>query len=304
MGTGRRLYSILLTLAIAGCQTNPPAPTGASATEAEPSPAGSPGATTPAPTTSASEAPPAETAFAAPVDTSRKGRLRLSTVLSSGGAPLGAAPVTATITALDNTHQVIKLKDIVPVETKDALVGFRFNEEGAGPVDVRINVYRITYADGRSSRNRVTNSDFASGLSSWDVWGSGSATVRDSDQGDGRMLRLRAAANENIGMNNRLTRFTAGSDFVLTVEAAVPPAGTLTGYASVFFLWGKGLVEGRRITVPLVAPAVPAVQLVTDASGALALDVELPEGRYDVTIDYTGDAGHLAASTAQRVTVT
>jgi len=306
MGTTGRLITILLVIATAGCEASRPTP---GPTGGNPSPAsatGSPSSATPSPmpAPTASELPPVATTFAAPTDRSKNGRLRLSTVLSSNNSPLAGTPVSVTITALDSTWQTVILKGIVPVETKSALVGFRFNEEGAGPTRIDLNVYRITYADGGSSKNRVTNSEFSSGLYSWDVWGSGKATILSSDLGDGRMLRLRARPDQNIGINSfGVQRFTPGSDFKLTVNARVPPAGADTGYAAVFFLWGKNNIEGHRVTVPLVAPPVPKVDLLTDDGGAVALDVAMPAGRYMVSIAYFGDDGRLSATIEQQVTV-
>lgn len=309
MRTTGRLMTILLVAATAGCQASPPSPTGPAPTGGSPSSAsasGDPASATPSsmPVPSATPNPPAETAFGDPTDRSRNGHLRLSTVLSSTGSPLAGAPVTVTITALDATYQVIKLKGIVPVETKTANVGFRFNEEGAGPARIDLNVYQITYSDGGSSKNRVTNSDFASGFYAWGVWGTGKATVQSSDRDDGRRLRLRANKDENIGINSiPLQHITPGANFTLTVKAMVPPAGTSTGYAAAFFLWGANNSEGYRLTVPLVAPPIPTVDLVSADDGAIALDLAMPAGRYAISITYGGDAGHRSTTIEQQVSV-
>lgn len=309
MRTTTRLMSILLVAAVAGCQASPPSATGSATTGPSPSAASAsanPASPSPSstPVASATPMPPAETAFGAPTDRSKNGRLRLSTVLSSNGSPLGLAPVTVTITALDPTYQVIRLKGIVPVETKAANVGFRFNEEGAGPARIDLSIYQITYADGGSTKNRVTNSDFASGFYAWGLWGSGKATVQSSDRDDGRMLRVRARQDQNVGINSiGVQHLTPGSDFILTVKAKVPPAGTSTGYASVFFLWGKDTLEGHRLTIPLVAPSIPAVDLVSADDGAIALDLAMPAGRYAVSIAYGGDASYRSATMEQQITV-
>lgn len=309
MRTTVRLISILLVTAATGCEASPPSATGSATSGPSPSAASTsagPDSATPSPmpVPSATSIPPAETAFGAPTDRSKNGHLRLSTVLSSNGSPLVGAPVTVTITALDETYQVIRLKGIVPVETKAANVGFRFNEEGAGPARIDLSVYQITYADGGNTKNRVTNSDFSSGFYAWGLWGSGKATVQNSDRDDGRMLRLRASHDENIGINSiGLQHVTPGANFTLTVRAKLPPAGTATGYASAFFLWGKDALEGHRLTIPLVAPPIPAVDLVTADDGDIALDLALPAGRYAISLAYRGDASHHAATIEQQITV-
>jgi hypothetical protein len=303
--TGQLGVALLLVLSIAACQTTPVTPSAPAAGAASPSPVATgstPSATAVLP--SATPVPPATTAFAAVTDRSRNGRLRLSTVLTSDGAPLAGAQVIMTITALDSTYQTITLTGIVPVPTKGALVGFRFNEEGAGPTRIDMKVYRITYADGGTTKNRIINAAFASGLYSWDVWGSGRTTVQNSDRDDGRMLRLRASPDQNIGINSfGLQRFTPGSDFKLTVKATVPPFGSLTGYAAVFFLWGKDNTEGYRLTVPLVAPPMSPAHVTSSDDGLASVDLAVPAGRYAVQIAYTGDADHLPASVEQQVTV-
>lgn len=294
----RRLFTALaIAVATAACQaapTSPPAhPT--AGTEATPTAVGSTVPSAP-PSPTATLPPPATTGLAELVDGSKPGRLRVATTLTSDGQPVTSAPVSVSFTALDDTYQVITLKGIVPVPTKDLKVGFRFNQEGAGPAPIDMRIYRITYADGGRARNRVPNSNFESGLYYWAVYGSGTAKVVRSDVGGGRMLRLRATPDKDIAINSYSIRVTPGSDFTLRVTAKVPPSGKGTGYAAVFFLWGKDFTEGYRETVSLVAPPIATLALATDASGAIVIDKVLPAGRYKVTISYAGDATHAASS--------
>lgn len=294
--------SLALALVAAACDPIPSATPPSASGNPEPSalatPVGSPGVSPP-PTA----APPSATSLGSPIVGSKRGHLTLSTNLTADAQAVPDAPVTVTTTALTKTYQVLTLKGIVPVPATTGLVGFRFNHEGAGPAPIDMKVYRITYSDGGSTKNRVTNSDFSSGFYSWGIWGSGRTVIQRSDRGGGRMLRLRASADEDIGLNNGFGRVSSGRDFRLTVRAMVPPAGTPTGYAAVFFLWGKNNTEGYRVTVPLVAAPIPAVTLTTDAAGAIALDEELPAGRYTVRISYAGDATHAPAVLEQEVTV-
>ena len=299
MRTDSRLALVIVLLLTAGaCQT--PVPSGTAPASAAASPGSSPGAT-PGPT--ATPAPPATTAFAELADTSIKGHLRIATSLTAGGQPVAAGTVTVTVTALGKTYRTIVMKGIVPTLTKSLQVGFRFNQEGAGPAPIDMKIYRITYADGGSPKNRVPNSNFASGFYHWAVYGSGSAQIERSDVGDGRMLHIRAKAGQDVAINSFSISVTPGSDFTLRVTASVPPAGTVTGYASTFFLWGKKLTEGYRQTLDLVAPAIPVQTLSTDTAGAVAIDQALPAGSYLVEIAYAGDATYAASKIEAKLSV-
>ncbi len=266
------------------------------------SPTASPGTVTVSPDVSPAPSPlppPADTAFAAPSLGSDAGHLELSTTLAADGQPLAAMPVTVTITALDTTYQLITVKGVVPLVSKHVIIGFRFNQEEAGPATINLKIYRITYADGGSRKNRLPNSGFDSGMGYlWAVYGTGSVTTPLSDRGDGRMLRLRATTSEDIAINSFGIDVTPGSTFFMTVTAELPPAGTPTGYAAAMF--GP---EGYRQKLDLVAAPIPPASLETDVDGSLAVDEALPLGRYLVRLSFAGDATHLPTTLEQEVTV-
>lgn len=300
VGTNQRLsVALLLALAIAGCQaspsSSPPRPTDGS-TSPTATPSAIP-AVTPAP--SATQAPPATTAFGALTDSSGKGHLRLATALSSDGTPLAGASITVTTIALDKTYQVLTLKGVVPEGTKSVIIQLGFNQDGTGPGSADFKIYRITYADGGSG-NRLPNGDFDSGLYRWAAYGDGSVTTPKSDRGDGRMLRVKATPTQNVLINSYGIPGTPEAGYKMTIAAVVPPAGATTGHIAVIFL---KKIEFWRETINLVAPPIDPVELTTDAAGAIGLDEALPAGRYAVRISYPGDATHAPAVIEQQVTV-
>lgn len=288
----------LLVLIAAACSPSQTTPTEPLATTSAPTASTSPLATAgPTPTLPAS---PAATAFS-PADTSSAGGiLTLTTTLGANGTPVAGADVVATITALDNTYRVLVLTGTVPSNAKSVHIGFRFNTEGAGPAPIDLRIYRITYADGGKSKNRLPNAGFDAGLDNWATYGTGRVTTPVSDRGDGRMARIRASAAQWVLINAYGIGVTPGSTFRMTVAAKLPPAGTLTGYASAIFIQKT---EINRQSVDLVAPVLPMANLVADAAGTVTLTEALPAGRYSVRIEYAGTSSFQPAILEQAITV-
>jgi hypothetical protein len=298
--TGQLGVAVLLTLSTVACQTAPVAQS-PSATEAPTQPVATPGSTPSGATASpsATPLPPATTAFAAPVDTSRKGRLRLATTLTADGTAVVNAPVSVAITALDPTYQVLTLKGVVPVGTKSVIVQLGVNRDGTGPGSANFRIYRITYGDAGTG-NRLPNSGFDSGLFQYAVYGSGSVTTPTSDRGDGRMLRIKAKPTQDVLINTYGIPGTPETGYKLTIAAVVPPAGATTGHIAAIFL---KKIEFWRDTMNLVAPPISPMSLTTDANGSISIDTRLPAGRYSVVTTYVGNTAHSAAMVQQRVTV-
>lgn len=292
------IATILVALLATAC--SPSAPPTAAATTGPPSSASAAPAETTVPTVASTPAPAAATVLAPPVDDSRAGRMTLTTTLSADGAALAGAAINVTTTALDSTYQVIELKGVVPGPAESVIVGFRFNQEGAGPAPIDLRIYRITYADGGRKKNQLPNSGFDSGFYLWAVYGTGRSTTPHSDRDDGRMLRLRASADEDIAINSFGIPVKPKSTFRLTVEAMLPPAGSVTGYASPIFILDT---EVQRQTLDLVAPSIPTLKVTTDAAGSVTINQALPTGRYLVRIAYSGDATHESTVVEQEVTV-
>jgi hypothetical protein len=295
-----RLVVATVIVAMLAAACSPTAPPTGSALAAPPSNASPSPAGTTAPSVPTTPAPAAATAFSAPEGASRAGRLRLTTTLSADGIPVTDVPISVTTTALDATYQVIELKGVVPGPAESVIVGFRFNQEGAGPAPIDLKVYRITYADGGRRKNQLPNASFGSGFYLWAVYGTGRSTTPHSDRDDGRMLRLRASTDEDIAINSFGIPAKPKSTFRLTVEAMLPPAGSVTGYASPIFILDT---EVQRQTLDLVAPPIPALVLTTDAAGAVTIDRALPAGRYLVRVSYAGDSAHESTVVEQEVTV-
>jgi hypothetical protein len=98
-------------------------------------------------------------------------------------------------------------------------IGFRFNTEGAGPGPIDLRIYRITYADGEKSKNRLPNAGFDAGLDHWATYSTGRITTPISDRGDGRTARIRASATEWVLIDAYGIGVTPGSIFRVTVAA-------------------------------------------------------------------------------------
>lgn len=227
--------------------------------------------------------------------------MQLSTVLTADGVPVTGAPITISLTAQGNTYQVLTLKGIVPKPAKSLIVQLGFNNQpDTGPAAYDVRIYRITYADGGKSKNRLPNGGFDSGLYNWAVYGEGTVTTPKSELGDGRLLRLRAAPDEEIVINSYGIPVAPESAYTMTVTAQVPPSGSVSGYVAAIFLKE---IEIWRETLKVVGPPIAPAVIETGADGTILVDVPLPAGRYAVTVSFPGDATHLPAVIDQEVTV-
>lgn len=263
--------------------------------------ASTPAASTP-PSPAATPAPPATTTFSTPVIGGTAGRPGLSTSITADGSPVADLPVVVTTTALGKTYQTLTLKGVVPLPAKSLIVQLGFNNQpDTGPVKYDIKIYRITYADGGKSKNRLPNGGFDSGLFNWAVYGEGNVTTPRGDGSGGRVLRLRADPDQEIVINSYGIPVTPGSDYTMTVTAEVPPAGSTSGYVAAIFLKD---IEIWRETLKVVAPEIPATNLRSGADGSIVLDQALPAGRYLVRIAYPGNDQYAPVVIEQEVTVT
>ena len=271
--------------------TSSPAPTTTSAAEASTGPAA----------TSVASTVPSATSFTEPLLGHKSGRLQLSTVLTADGTAVAGAPVTIELTALGNTYQVLTLKGVVPKPAKSVIVQLGFNNQpDTGPAEYDVRIYRITYADGGKTRNRLPNGRFDSGLYRWAVYGEGTVTTPTSELDDGRLLRLRASPDEEIVINSYGIPVAPESAYTMTVTAQVPPSGSVSGYVAAIFL--KETEIWRETLKVVGAPLAPFV-IVTGGDGSISVNAPVPAGQYRVKVSFAGDATHLPAVAEQEITV-
>jgi hypothetical protein len=204
-------------------------------------------------------------------------------------------PVSMSTSATGSRYAVIEVTGTVPASATSVVVGLRFNMEGAGPAPIDMHVYRVTYADGGSTKNKVRNPGFDKGLANWSAWGTGLFRTPRSDRGDGRMLRLKSTFSQTIALNADAVAVKPGSTFTLRVAARLPRSGTLSGYAAAIFLYGR---EIQRQRLDLVAPPIPVLSTATDVTGTVTFEQVLVPGTYIVDVRYVG--GSYAPSSITR----
>jgi hypothetical protein len=241
------------------------------------------------------------TAISQPQVNTAAGRLTFTADLRAGAVPLAGAPLVVTAVPLSETYKVIEVSGRVPDEASSIVVGIRINTEGAAPGATDMRIYRITYEDGGATRNRVANAGFDAGLDHWAAYGSGSVTAPTSDRGDGRMLRLRATAAQNISVDAFGFAPTPGSRFRMTVAARLPSGRTSTGYVAAIFL-GKTEIERQRLNLAAAPVAVATVTSAADGSIRL-IGAPIEAGSYVLRVEYAGDATHWPALLEQPITV-
>ena len=216
----------------------------------------------------------------------------------------GSAPAdTVAITALprDGQYQVIELQGTVATGATRALVGIRTNNEGPGPKAANLTFYEIGYTEQGEHANRVPNGRFTKGV--WDLAGSGSLSVKRSDRGGGRMMRLRASSKQTILSNSREFSVTSGATFRLWIAARVPEASVGSTDVDLIFLDRTGTETGRA-RLPVAPAPIPVGSTASEATGAYRLVVTgLEPGRYRVTAEYAGHATYWPARAGLAVTV-
>lgn len=225
---------------------------------------------------------------------------RLTGALSLvGGGPVPAAEVGGRATPLAGQPQVLTLSGAVPHEADEALVAIRVNSEGAGPGMADMRLYEVDLREDGGA-NMLANPSFAQQLDGWFAYGDGVATTPASDRGEGRMLRLRADADEVLDVNTSNFAVTAGAPFEMSVTAGVPDESADSGYVSVIFL-AQGS-EIRRDILPLAPTPIDLGTAVTDGTGSVELALAgLAGGQYSVELVYPGDLAHWPAQLSTEV---
>ncbi len=217
------------------------------------------------------------------------------------GGPVPAATVVITAVPRDGPYQVIELQGTVPPAATRALAGIRTNTEGPGPGAAKLTFYEIGYAEQGERANRVPNGRFKKGP--WDLAGSGSLSLKPSDRGGGRMMRLRASPKQTILSNSRDFRVTPGAMYRLWIAARVPEASVGSTAVDLIFLDGTG-TEIDRARLPVAAAPIPLGSTASDATGTYRFVVtDLEPGRYQVAAEYAGHATSWPARAGLAVSV-
>ncbi len=217
------------------------------------------------------------------------------------GAPIPDASLSVSLRPLDGMRQTLSLEGVVPDGVHVAVVGFRINTENAGIGSAELRVYEVAYSQGAD--NLLSNARFSKDLNDWYVYGDGRASTPASDAGGGQMLRLKATEKQQLSVDHANIEVTPGSPFRLDVSAAIPEASASSAYGAVMFQ--RGDKELERQILRLEPQLVGLGDFTTDAAGSLALHVAsgLAPGRYELRVDYAGDASRWPSSATTEIVV-
>ena len=123
-----------------------------------------------------------------------------------------------------------------------------------------------------------------------------------SDHGGGQMLRLRAAADESLSVDQPEVPVTPGTDYVLEVAAGIPAESAGSAYVGVIWVASAELDRERLFLTPQPIALDGAT---TDALGnaTFAQQLTLDAGPYLLRLDYAGSADHWPAYVEQPIEV-
>ncbi|MBX3029734.1 MAG: hypothetical protein KF809_06215 [Chloroflexi bacterium] len=223
------------------------------------------------------------------------GHLALTASLATAdGTPIEDAPLTARMLPVGAARQVLRMSGQVPEDARAAIVGIRVNTEGAEPGRTDLRIYRVRFTVAGSTTDLVRNGRFTRRGPDWHISGSGRASIVSSDIGDGRMLRLRAARDEDLFVDHPAFAVTPGSAYTLEVRTGIGTRSVGTAYAAV--MWLRGTEVGRD-RLPLAPQPVELPSRLTDALGTATFEPALvPDAtRYLLTVGYVGSADHWPA---------
>ena len=225
-----------------------------------------------------------------------------STLSTIDGAPIANAPLVASLQPLGTDYQLLRLDGRVPDGVRSAIVAIRVNTEGAGPGVANLRIYSVSFKQGGSDANLVSNGHLAQGEADWGSYGTGKASVVSSDRGTGRMLRLRASPDESINVDHPQFAVTPGSDYTLEVAAGVPTTSAGTAYVAVIWV---GATEIGRDRLFLTPQPIALDGAATDEHGDATFDqrLALGAGSYKLTLNYAGAADHWPAYVEQELEV-
>jgi len=230
------------------------------------------------------------------------------TLTDQTGQPISGAAIRVTLTPLEGpgTLESYTVTGTVPPGSSRATVGLRVNTECGCEGTADVTLYDIEYTQYPRVGSLVPNGDFAGGLKSWVLSGSGITHLRASDLGNGSMLRIRVSTRQSLSANSPGFTVEDGQRFTVTFDARVAPSSVGSGYFSLVFGAGSREIGRERIAF---APASFALGTrTTDENGTFRATfhppgVELALGRVRVEARFDGDDQFLPASASGTIFV-
>ncbi len=217
-------------------------------------------------------------------------------LVDSLGNPIPNAPVQLAVKALDGDGLFADytITGSVPLEARQASVGFRVNTDGAGPGTVDFALYQVQYREGSDPTQRVPNNNFSQGLKNWGDATANLVRLEPSDRSKGQLLRVGASTAQKATLNSPTFPVTARLPFTVTVSARVAPATFNGGYFTIIFTGNSG--EVSRANIPIAA-ATLNYNLKTDSAGAFRWNLDkIGTGHLQIQAKYAGDRNHLNAA--------
>ena len=203
------------------------------------------------------------------------------------GLPLEGEQVMATVEPIGRARQLHAVNGNVPGGANRALIAVRANAEGGQPSRVDVRIERVRYEQDGDGVNRVPNAAFKRGLEGWGAYGMGSVRVQRG------VLRVQGSPRQEIFVDGSSFRVTPGASYDFSAVLDVPEDSVGAGYVSLIFLGEQEVGRQNLWFRPMPIELEPVT---TDVDGGFMVGTAaLDPGRYAVTIDYEGDAGHWAA---------
>ncbi len=306
----RRLIAVLFAGAVIAVPTacGAPAPSGPVTSAAAPQSADATSESSAAPTATPTSTPastPTPLALSAITSTARVvsgDSIQVEGTIRADGAPLPGALLHVSATPLDGRPQTVQLTGTVPAGAQTAHVGIRVNIEDIAEHGLaNITIYRASYTQGASTKNRVPNPELRTNTNFWGLHEDGIRVLR-SDIGPGLMIRIRDTATQSTIINTGGFPVTPGATFRATMRLKVTQS--TVGHAYFTVTWLSSVTEIRRERLDLVpAPTRLPDRSSTSAGTFKARFDDLWPGRYRVLVTYSGDGGHLPTQSAQVVLV-
>lgn len=215
-------------------------------------------------------------------------------LVTSDGDPAVGLAVEGRVRAYDDRPQTITLRGVVPESAEVARVLLRVNTEDAIPGDADIVVHDVVFREDGGD-DLVPNGSFASGLSSWAVYGEPVGEVRVVDDVLGPALSIDARPDQPTQLDGAEFVVTPGAEFELVATFGAPVASADTATISVGFFSGGSEFERRNIFVGPVWQTLATA--VSDADGRFSLSPsDVLGGVADVELATPGDLTRLPAS--------
>ncbi len=224
------------------------------------------------------------------------------TLKDQASVPVANAAIEFSMTALDGAglYAQYTLTGTVPAGAMQADVGFRVNTECGCAGTSDFSLYDARYVQGSEKTNRVPNSNFAQGLNGWGFWGTGTARLEPSDQGQGQRLHVTVTPSQTAAINSANFPVSAGATYTLTFSARVGPVSAGSGYFDIVFL--DPSKEGTRKQIPLKTATVGIGNTTTDKDGAFRFaPSQFPSGKFVLEARYPGDRQYLPGSASATV---